>query len=74
MEKIIQPISIQQYRHEKSLRIQEKWRQQQIDIFYRTGRPIFENIEYKFRYYNDLNLSTKNKTLFTKTNLYNKID
>ena len=59
MEKIIQPISIQQYRHEKRLRIQAKWRQRQIDIFYRTGRPIFAKDEYKNRYYNDLKLGTK---------------
>lgn len=69
MENILQPLSIQQYRHEKGLHIQEKWRQKQIDTFYRTGRPIFVKDEYKFRYYYYLNSSTKNKTLFKKNNL-----
>ena len=69
MENILQPLSIQQYRHEKGLQIQEKWRQKQIDTFYRTGRPIFVKDEYKFRYFHYLNSSTKNKTLFKKNNL-----
>lgn len=25
---------------------QEKWRQKQIDIYYRTGRPIFKNMDH----------------------------
>lgn len=29
-----------------SVQNQEKWRQRQIDIFYRSGRPIFED-DYK---------------------------
>jgi hypothetical protein len=69
MINILQPLSIQQYRHEKGLHIQEKWRQKQIDTFYRTGRPIFAKDEYKFRYHYYLNSSTKNKTLFKKNNL-----
>jgi hypothetical protein len=28
-------------KHKQGLEKQEKWRQQQIDIFYRTGKPIF---------------------------------
>ena len=27
--------------HKKQLEKQEKWRQKQLDIFYRTGKPIF---------------------------------
>jgi hypothetical protein len=27
--------------HEKILQKQENWRQKQLDIFYRTGKPIF---------------------------------
>jgi hypothetical protein len=27
--------------HKKQLENQEKWRQKQLDIFYRTGKPIF---------------------------------
>ena len=27
-----------------SMKKQEKWRQKQIDIYYRQGRPIFKNI------------------------------
>ena len=30
----------------KNIQAQEKWRQKQINIFYRTGRPIFEE-DYK---------------------------
>jgi len=32
--------------YESSIERQEKWRQKQINIFYRTGRPIFEE-DYK---------------------------
>jgi hypothetical protein len=28
-------------KHRQVLEKQEKWRQQQINIFYRTGKPIF---------------------------------
>jgi hypothetical protein len=28
-----------------AMKKQEKWRQRQIDIYYRLGRPIFENIK-----------------------------
>jgi hypothetical protein len=27
--------------HKKQLEKQEKWRQKQLDIFYRNGRPIY---------------------------------
>jgi len=27
--------------HAKQIEKQEKWRQKQIDIFYRTGKPVF---------------------------------
>jgi len=27
--------------HKKQLENQEKWRQKQLDIFYRNGRPIY---------------------------------
>ena len=27
--------------HEKRLKKQEEWRQKQLDLFYRTGKPIF---------------------------------
>lgn len=39
------PISplLQQYAFvEKAVKKQEIWRQKQLDIFYRTGRPIFK--------------------------------
>jgi len=32
--------------YESSIERQEKWRQKQINIFYRSGRPIFEE-DYK---------------------------
>ena len=68
MENLLEPLSIQQYKHEKGLQRQEKWRQKQINTFYRTGRPIFAKDEYKFRYFHYLNLSTKNKALLFKKN------
>ena len=36
----------------KSLREQEIWRQKQLDIFYRTGRPIFSMNKCNIRFYN----------------------
>ena len=30
---------------------QEIWRQKQIDIFYKTGRPIFIMEKYKYRFF-----------------------
>ncbi len=35
----------------KSLREQEIWRQKQLDILYRTGRPIFSIERYNLRFY-----------------------
>jgi hypothetical protein len=35
----------------KSLREQEIWRQKQLDIFYRTGRPIFNMNTCNLRFY-----------------------
>ena len=36
----------------KSLREQEIWRQKQLDVLYRTGRPIFSIERYNLRFYN----------------------
>ena len=36
----------------KSLREQEIWRQKQLDILYRTGRPIFSIVRCNLRFYN----------------------
>ncbi len=33
----------------KSIQQQEKWRQKQINILYKSGRPIFFNWEQKLR-------------------------
>ena len=35
----------------KSLREQEIWRQKQLDVLYRTGRPIFSIERYNLRFY-----------------------
>ena len=35
----------------KGLREQEIWRQKQLDIFYRTGRPIFNMNTCNLRFY-----------------------
>jgi|TARA_B110000444_G_C18686604_1_gene522258 hypothetical protein len=35
---------------EKAVKKQEIWRQKQMDIFYRTGRPIFKENMYKYRF------------------------
>ena len=35
----------------KSVREQEIWRQKQLDIFYRTGRPIFNINNCNLRFY-----------------------
>lgn len=36
---------------EKAHRSQEKWRQKQLDIYYRNGRPIFQKDEHKIKFY-----------------------
>ena len=36
---------------ETAMKKQEKWRQKQIDIFYRQGRPIFVIYNYKKNYF-----------------------
>jgi hypothetical protein len=38
----------------KSLREQEIWRQKQLDIFYRTGRPIFNMNTCNLRVYSHM--------------------
>ena len=41
----ISPLLLQRYEYvKKSVIKQEIWRQKQIDIFYRTGRPIFTQL------------------------------
>ena len=41
----ISPLLLQQYEYVKKAVIkQEIWRQKQLDIFYRTGRPIFTQL------------------------------
>jgi hypothetical protein len=36
---------------EKALRLQERWRQKQLDIYFRYGRPIFKTDEHKVKFY-----------------------
>ena len=41
----ISPLLLQRYEYVKKAVIkQEIWRQKQLDIFYRTGRPIFTQL------------------------------
>jgi len=43
---------LQQYEFvKKAVKKQEIWRQKQLDIFYRTGRPIFKQKKYKYRFF-----------------------
>ncbi len=36
---------------DKALKNQERWRQKQIDTYFRKGRPIFKKVEYTFRFF-----------------------
>ena len=36
---------------DKALKQQEKWRQKQLDTYFRYGRPIFKTDEHKVRFY-----------------------
>lgn len=35
----------------KAIKCQERWRQKQIDTYFRKGRPIFKKVEYTFRFF-----------------------
>ena len=55
----------------KSIQRQEKWRQKQINILYKTGRPIFFNWEQKLKspiYPNFLLKENKNITFLLDNN------
>ena len=41
MEILVHPLLKEKKIISKALSSQERWRQKQLDIFYRTGRPIF---------------------------------
>jgi len=51
MERIIQLLKQDIISVKPAIKKQEKWRQKQIDIFYRTGRPIFIIEKYKYRFF-----------------------
>ena len=36
---------------DKALKQQEKWRQKQLDTYFRYGRPIFKTDEHKVKFY-----------------------
>ena len=51
MEILVHPLLREKRLISKAHSSQERWRQKQIDIFYRTGRPIFTIDNYSLRFF-----------------------